>query len=47
VRPVDAYFADWKGPSRPEFRDDVEISRYAGNQKWQMWCLERFLNELA
>lgn len=43
-RPVDAYFADWKGPSRPEFRDDIDISRYTGNQKWQMWCLERFLN---
>lgn len=43
-RPVDYYFKDWKGPSRPEFRDDIDIGRYTGNQKWQMWCLERFLN---
>ena len=46
-RPVDAYFADWKGPSRPEFRNDIQIDRYTGNQKWQMWCLEKFLNELV
>ena len=43
-RPVDAYFANWKGPQRPEFRDDIDISRYSGNQKWLMWCLEQFLN---
>lgn len=43
-RPVDIYFADWKGPTRPEFRDDFDMSRFTGNQKWQMYCLERFLN---
>ncbi len=43
-RPVDFYFADWKGPERPEFRDDLDMDRFTGNQKWQMWCLERFLN---
>jgi len=44
-RPVDAYFADWAGPTRPEFRTDIDMSKYTGNQKWQMWCLERFLNK--
>lgn len=43
-RPVDAYFAKWKGPKRPEFRCDIDISRYSGNQKWQIYCLEKFLN---
>lgn len=43
-RPVDAYFADWTGPKRPEFRDDIDMSRFSGNQKWQIYCLERFLN---
>ena len=43
-RPVDAYFASWKGPSRPEFRSDIDISRYSGNQRWLLWCLETFLN---
>lgn len=42
-RPVDAYFKDWRGPVRPEFRDDIDMSKFTGNQKWQMYCLERFL----
>lgn len=43
-RPVDAYFKDWKGVSRPEFRTDIDYSKLSGNQKWQLFCLERFLN---
>lgn len=43
-RPVDAYFANWEGPTRPEFRDDIDMSQYKGNQKWLIWCLEQFLN---
>lgn len=43
-RPVDAYFANWKGPKRMEFRDDIDITQYSGNQKWLLYCLERFLN---
>lgn len=42
-RPVDTYFEDWEGPTRPEFRKDIDMTKYTGNQKWQMWCLERFL----
>ena len=42
-RPVDEYFKDWKGPQRPEFRKDIDMSKFTGNQKWQMYCLERFL----
>lgn len=45
-RPVDAYFADWKGPQRPEFLKNLDMASFTGNQKWQMWCLERFLNLL-
>lgn len=45
-RPVDSYFAKWEGPQRREFRDDIDMSKFSGNQKWQMWCLERFLNML-
>lgn len=43
-RPVDIYFKDWKGPTRKEFLDDLEMSAFTGNQKWQIWCLEYFLN---
>lgn len=44
-RPVDEYFKTWAGPKRPEFRNDIDMTRYSGNQKWQMYCLERFLEE--
>lgn len=46
-RPVDFYFKDWKGPTRDEFRKDLDISRYSGNQKWLLWVLERFLNKFC
>ena len=41
-RPVDLFFKDWEGPRRPEFRNDINMSQYTGNQKWLMWCLEQF-----
>ena len=43
-RPVDAYFKDWCGPKRPEFRRDLDMTQFTGIQKWQMYCLEQFLN---
>lgn len=43
-RPVDAYFADWQGPTRSEFMKNLNMAQFTGNQKWQMWCLEQFLN---
>ena len=43
-RPVDAYFRNWDGPKRIEFRNDINMNAYTGNQKWLMYCLERFLN---
>ena len=45
-RPVDAVFRDWKGPQRPEFRKDIPMDQLTGNQKWQLWCAEQFLNML-
>ncbi len=42
-RPVDIYFKNWEGPTRLEFRKDIDINKYTGNQKWQMYCLEKFL----
>lgn len=44
-RPVDSYFKDWEGPKRKEFRQDIDMSKYTGNQKWQMYCLETFLEK--
>ena len=45
-RPVDAVFRDWAGPVRPEFRRDIDMQSLTGNQKWQLWCAETFLNML-
>ena len=45
-RPVDTVFRDWKGPQRPEFRRDIPLDKLTGNQKWQLWCAEQFLNML-
>ncbi len=43
-RPVDMYFANWNGPTREEFKKDLNMNSFTGNQKWQIYCLERFLN---
>lgn len=43
-RPVDSYFADWEGPKRPEFVKGLDMTKYTGNQKWLLYCLERFLD---
>ncbi len=43
-RPVDEYFRSWAGPKRPEFKDDLNMALFTGNQKWQMYCLEKFLD---
>lgn len=45
-RPVDEVFKNWEGPTRPEFRRDIPIDKLTGNQKWQLWCAEIFLNSL-
>ena len=42
-RPVDFYFEEWEGPRRTEFKENLDMKDFTGNQKWQMWCLERFL----
>lgn len=43
-RPVDSYFKDWQGVTRSEFRKNLDVKKFSGNQKWQLYCLERFLN---
>ncbi len=43
-RAVDQYLAEWEGPTRPEFREDIDLSKLSGDQKWYIYCLEWFLN---
>ena len=44
-RPVDFYFVDYQ-PTRSEFKKNLDMKKFTGNQKWQIYCLERFLNLL-
>jgi asparagine synthetase B (glutamine-hydrolysing) len=46
ARPVAQWLADWKGPTRGEFLDDLSMDDFTGEQKWQLYCLERFLSLL-
>ena len=43
-RPVDFYFREKKKKKKNEFKKGLDMAKFTGNQKWQMWCLERFLN---
>ena len=45
-RPVDAIFKKWEGPKDVRFRKDIPMESLTGNQKWQLWCAELFLNML-
>ncbi len=44
-RPVNEWFANWKGPQRKEFYPHC-TDNMTGDQKWMVWALERFLNNL-
>ena len=43
-RPVDSYFKTWEAPTRHEFKKNLDMNKFTGNQKWQMYCLEKFLD---
>jgi len=42
-RPVDLYFKDYEGPTNEVFKK-FDITKMTGNQKWLIWCLDRWLN---
>lgn len=42
-RPTEQWFADWEGPTRPEFWPHC-TDGMTGDQKWLVWVLERFLD---
>ncbi len=43
-RPMDRWLSDWTGPKRSEFVDDLDMTKFTGDQKWLLYCLERFLD---
>lgn len=46
-RPVDIIFKDWSGPTHSEFKKNIPMDKLTGNQKWQLWCAEQFLNQIC
>ena len=44
-RPVNEWFENWQGPTRTEFLPHC-TDNLNGNQRWMVYCLERFLNLL-
>lgn len=42
-RPVNEWLSNWAGPNRQEFIPHC-TDTMNGNQKWMVWCLERYLN---
>lgn len=44
-RPTNEWFKDWNGPSRKEFYSHC-IDDMTGDQKWLVWCLEKFYDML-
>ena len=44
ARPMDQWMKNWEGPQRPEFRKDINMEKFSGDQKYLMFCLESFMN---
>ena len=42
-RPMSEWLNDWSGPKRKEFWPNC-VRNMSGDQKWLVWCLERFLD---
>ena len=41
---MNQWLSNWNGPERKEFLEKIDMSKYTGNQKWLIFCLEYFLN---
>ncbi|HML34228.1 asparagine synthase C-terminal domain-containing protein [Sporomusa sphaeroides] len=46
ARPMDVWLKDWRGTIRPEFAN-FNIDHLTGDQKWLVYCLEKFLNQIV
>lgn len=43
ARPTDVWLKHWSGPKRQEFKK-LKMSNFTGDQKFMLFCLERWLN---
>lgn len=44
ARPMDSWMNFWSGPQRAEFKTGVDVRCFSGEQKWLLYCLEKFMN---
>lgn len=44
ARPMGEWMKFYKGPSREEFIPNLDMKKFTGEQKWLIYCLERFMN---
>jgi hypothetical protein len=44
ARPMDQWLFQWDGPKRHEFIEHLDMNTFTGDQKWLLYCLERFLD---
>jgi hypothetical protein len=44
ARPMEQWLADWCGPTRKEFMSNLDMQSFTGDQRWLLFCLERFMN---
>lgn len=44
ARPMDSWMNSWNGPVRAEFRTGLKVRGLSGEQKWLLYCLEKFMN---
>jgi 7-cyano-7-deazaguanine synthase in queuosine biosynthesis len=45
-RPMSEWLENWQGPKRPEFWENCHVNM-TGDQKYYVWILERFLDEMG
>jgi hypothetical protein len=46
ARPMDSWLADWAGPARAEFNAGADWRAFTGDQRWLIYILEQFLDQL-
>jgi asparagine synthetase B (glutamine-hydrolysing) len=44
ARPMDSWMSTWNGPTRAEFKLSLEVKGFSGEQKWLLYCLEKFMD---
>ena len=44
ARPMDVWMKSWSATYREEFKPHLDVRYFSGEQKWLLYCLERFLD---